>query len=69
MFIAHYKNTKSSKEFYSDTKEDLNFPTQVVYKGERYLLYRTIQVSSSSQFERILSSTKDQGVECNVKID
>jgi hypothetical protein len=69
MFIAHYKNTKSSKEFYSDTRDNLNFPTQVVYKGERYLLNRTIQVSSQNQFKRILSTVENQGVEYNVKID
>ena len=43
MFIAHYKSVNTSEEFYSTEKKDLNFPTQVEYKGSNYLLTKTIQ--------------------------
>ena len=47
MFIGYYKSVSSSKEFYSAKREDLNFPMQVEYKGDRYLLNKTIQVSNN----------------------
>lgn len=69
MFIGHYKSVQTKSEFYSTPRLDLNFSTQVEYKGERYLLSRTVQVNSNSHLERIVSSVKNHGVECNVKID
>ena len=53
MFIGYYKSVTSSKEFYSEKRKDLNFPIQVEYKGDRYLLNKTIQVSSNSHENNI----------------
>jgi len=68
MFIGYYKSVSSSKEFYSKKREDLNFPMQVEYKGDRYLLNKTIQVSSRN--EKNLQQTAEKfGIEYDVRID
>lgn len=69
MFVGHYKGVQSSREFYSEKKEDLNFPTQVLLDGERYLLNKTIQVASDSQLKRLVDSAKSFGISSNVKLD
>ena len=53
MFIGYYKSVNSSKEFYSIKREDLNFPMQVEYKGDRYLK----------------ETASKLGIECDVEID
>lgn len=68
MFIGYYKSVNSSNEFYSEKKEDLNFPTQVEYKGIRYLLNKTIQVSSTTE-KNVVETAKRLGIEFNVKIN
>jgi len=68
MFIGYYKSVNSSNEFYSEKKQDLNFPTQVEYKGIRYLLNKTIQVSSTTE-KKVIETAKRLGVEFNVKIN
>lgn len=69
MFIGHYKAVKVSSEFYSEQRADLNFPTQVLYNNERYLLNRTIQVSSKTQYKNILDTAKKSNIQFDVKID
>lgn len=68
MFIGYYKAVNSSSEFYSEVKDDLNFPTQVEYKGTRYLLNKTIQTSSSLH-KKIIETAKRFDIDYNVKID
>jgi len=68
MFIGYYKSVNSSNEFYSEKKEDLDFPTQVEYKGVRYLLNKTIQVSSTTE-KNVVETAKRLGIEFNVKIN
>jgi hypothetical protein len=67
MFIGYYKSVNSSEEFYSEKKDDLNFPTQIEYKGIRYLLNKTIQISSSTE-KHVIETAKRLGVDFNVKI-
>jgi hypothetical protein len=69
MFIGHYKSVSSKSEFYSDGRSELNFPTQVEYKKERYLLTRTIQVSSKNQMKKIQETAKSYDIEFNVRLD
>jgi hypothetical protein len=68
MFIGFYKGVQSSREFYSEERNDLNFPTQVSLDGERYLLNKTIQISSQSQYDRLITSATGFGVRTKVKI-
>ena len=68
MFIGYYKAVDSSKEFYSEKRKDLNFPTQVEYHGIRYLLNKTIQISSSLE-KNIIATAKKFNIEHNVKIN
>lgn len=69
MFIGYYKSVNSSKEFYSIKNKNLNFPMQVEYKGIRYLLNKTIQVSSKSHEENIKKTAERFGIEYDVRID
>lgn len=69
MFIGYYKGVKTSMEFYSEKRKDLNFPTQVVFDGERFLLNKTIQVGSKSQYEKIVETAKGYGIKYDIKID
>jgi hypothetical protein len=69
MFIGYYKSVSTSREFYSSKREDLNFPIQVEYNGDRYLLTRTIQVSSKSQEKNIKTAAENYGIEYDVRIE
>lgn len=69
MFIGYYKNISSSKEFYSCKKDDLYFPIQVEFNGDRYLLTKTIQVSTKSQEQNLINTAKKYGIEYDVRID
>jgi hypothetical protein len=68
MFIAHYKSVNTSEEFYSTEKKDLNFPTQVEYKGSNYLLTKTIQISSSLK-KNLIEVAKRFNIDYDVKVD
>lgn len=68
MFIAHYKSVNTSEEFYSTEKKDLNFPTQVEYKGNNYLLTKTIQISSS-HMKNLVEYAKRFDIDYDVKVD
>lgn len=69
MFIGHYKSVNSQSEFYSEQRETLDFPTQVVYNNERYSITRTIQVASKSQYKRIIKSADSYGIVHGIKVD
>lgn len=69
MFIGYYKGVQSSKEFYSEKKDNLNFPTQVVLDGERCLLVKTIQISSKNQYKMLVDSAKKYNIKYDVKLD
>ena len=68
MFIGHYKSVNTSEEFYSTEKEDLNFPTQVEYKSNKYLLTKTIQISSSLK-KNLTEVAKRFNIDYDVKDD
>ena len=68
MFIAHYKSVNTSEEFYSTEKKDLNFPTQVEYKGNNYLLTKTIQISSSLK-KNLIEVAKRFNIDYDIKVD
>lgn len=67
-YIAHYKSVESPEEFYSETRDSLNFPTQVRHKSKNYLLFNTLLISSSKQEERIIQTAKERSIECYVKL-
>jgi hypothetical protein len=67
MFIGYYKSVASSKEFYSSKRSDLNFPIQVEYEGDRYLLNKTIQVSS--ELNMTLELTQEQTADLKSEIE
>lgn len=69
MFIGHYKAVNNSGEFYARPRDDLQFPTQVVYDGVRYLLTRTVQFTSKSTETRFYKSAKESGIPVDVEID
>ncbi len=69
MFIGHYKNVNKVDEFYSEKREGLNFPSQVEYKGNRYLLVNTYFASSKSQEDNIKNRAKELNILVDVKID
>jgi hypothetical protein len=69
MFVGYYKGVGQPKEFYSEKRHSLDFPTQVELEGIRYLLTYTIQVTSSKQEENIVNLAKNSGTKYNVRID
>jgi hypothetical protein len=68
MFIAHYKSVNSPEEFFSSKRDSLDFPTQVEYKGKRYLLNTTHIASSISQEKKIISYAQDNRIDFNVEV-
>lgn len=69
MFIGHYKCVSSPKEFYSEKRTTLDFPTQVEMYGERYLLNATIQISNSKQYRGLRQVAEKNGVKYDVKLN
>lgn len=69
MYIGHYKSVNSANEFFSVKRKDLDFPTQVEYKGTRYLLGATHIVSTKTQESNIKSRAKELGIPFGVKLD
>lgn len=65
MYIAHYKSVNSSKEFYTQQRESLDFPAQVQLSNERYTLYTTYIVSGHTAHQKI----KDRAKELNIPFD
>lgn len=69
MFIAHYKAVDKAKEFYSNRRNKLDFPTQVEYKNDKYLLASTYIVSSDGQEKMIKDMAIKLNIDYNVKLD
>lgn len=69
MYIAHYKSVSSSvKEFYSSKRKELDFPSQVEFKGERYSLFATHIVSTRRQEEKITTRAKALDIPTSVTL-
>ena len=69
MFIGHYKAVDKAKEFYSCKRKNLDFPTQVEYKKERYLLASTYTISGANQEANIQNRAIELNIPFNVEID
>ena len=69
MFIGYYKAVNKAKEFYSQKRENLDFPTQVEDTGERYLLSATHMANGITQEKNVLDRATELGIPCNVKVD
>ena len=68
MYIAHYKSVSSPEEFFSTSRDSLDFPTQVEFENKRYLLNATHHVSSESQLARITDFAKLNDIRYDVKV-
>jgi hypothetical protein len=69
MYIGHYKSVNKSNELFSSKRDELDFPTQIEYKGDLYLLTTTHMASSQSQENNIMSMAKRHSIPYNIKID
>lgn len=69
MYIAHYKSVSQSKEFYSQKRSTLDFPTQVEMAGERYLLHTTYTIPSEAVYNRLIKRADELGIQKDIKID
>lgn len=69
MFIAHYKAVDKAKEFYSNRRSKLDFPTQVEYKNDKYLLLSTYIISSDGQEKMIKDMATKSNIDYNVELD
>jgi hypothetical protein len=69
MYIGHYKSVNKSNELFSSKRDKLDFPTQIKYKGDLYLLTATHMASSISQENNITSMAKKHSIPYNIKID
>lgn len=68
MYIGHYKSVNSTNEFFSAKRKDLNFPTQIEYKGERYSLHSTHIASTKTQETNIKGRAKALGIPFGIKL-
>lgn len=68
MYIGHYKAVSSASEFFSEPRKELDFPTQISYKKERYSLFATHIVSTESQINNLKKRAQELSIKCNVKI-
>lgn len=68
MYIGHYKAVRSTTEFYSSVMDSLNFPTQVTYNNEKYLLTETYVASTPTQVKNIQSRAKELGIPFDVPL-
>lgn len=69
MFIGMYKSVNSPKEFLSEQRNTLDFPTQITRNSERFMLHKTMQVSSKTHLSKIFESAKNNGIEYDIKVD
>ena len=68
MYIGHYKAVDSADEFFSESKEHLNFPTQIEYERKRYSLICTHIVSTGGQLKNLKSRAEELNIKFGVKI-
>lgn len=69
MYIGHYKAVSSTKEFYSNVRNSLDFPTQVEFKKERYLLVNTYVASTKTQKDNIFKRADELGIPKDVPVN
>lgn len=69
MYIGHYKAVNSSQEFFSSVRNSLDFPTQVEYNGERYLLQTTYSAASKSMQDNVYSRAETLGIPKDINVD
>ena len=69
MYIGHYKSVNSSQEFFSSVRKGLDFPTQVEYKGDRYLLQTTYSAASASMQKSITARADELGIPRDINVD
>ncbi len=69
MYIGHYKAVNSSQEFFSSVRKSLDFPTQVEYKGERYLLQTTYSAAAKSMQDNVYSRAEALGIPKDINVD
>ena len=67
-FIGHYKSVDSPDEFYSIPREQLDFPTQVRSNSKSYLLFTTLQISTSSQEKSLIETAKSRNVDMGIEV-
>ena len=67
-YIGHYKCVESPEEFYSCSRTELDFPTQVMHKSKNYILYMTLQYSTSSQYESIIKTAKERNIDSGIEV-
>jgi len=68
MYIAHYKAVNSSDEFFSSKRQELNFPTQIEYNGQRYSLNATHIVATPRQEFSIANRAKTLNIPFGIGI-
>jgi hypothetical protein len=68
MYIGHYKAVASANEFFSQPRKELNFPTQIEYKKQRYSLFATHMVSTDSQLKNLKKRAQELNIKFDVKI-
>jgi len=69
MYIGYYKAVNKAKEFYSEKRKKLDFPTQVEYMGEKYLLVTTHMATSLGQEDNIKKRAVQLDIPYAVKVD
>ena len=69
MYIGHYKSVSSANEFFSVKRKDLDFPTQVEYKGSRYFLNATHIVTTKGQENNLKTRAKELNIPFGIKLD
>jgi hypothetical protein len=67
-FIALYKCVSSPEEFYSEVRNTIDYPAQVMHRSKNYILVSTMILSSSKQEKRLISSAKEKNIDCYVKL-
>jgi hypothetical protein len=68
MYIGHYKSVSSASEFFSSKRKELDFPVQVEYKGERYLLFTTHIAATKSQESNMKARAKELNIPFGIKL-
>lgn len=68
MYIGHYKAVASANEFFSEPRKELDFPTQIEYKKQRYSLFATHIVSTDSQLKNLKKRAQELNIKSNIKI-
>jgi hypothetical protein len=69
MYVGHYKSVSQGKEFFSKKRNTLDFPTQVEFNQQRYLLFTTYAVPSNSIYKRLIDRANELNIDSDVEID